>query len=266
MSDYDFDSVMARLTDKAKNVLQHAGNIARDMQCDFIGTEHLFLGITREKENVGAQVLKGLGIQHERAKAEVERMISPPLDILSKIDPKDPDREVSLTVSAKRLISIAGFEANKMDSNDIGPEHLLLAICVDITCTAALVLESIGIDCNSIYRKVFENLGHKPVDLDGLDSTEEDQDWPRNRPETGAMEFGDDYRGIFVRGDNALGIMSDLQIALHVDGKNVSDSTKRTIEYLIELFAESYQHGNAKTQIMNPFKDCFIEDKSADSS
>lgn len=85
---------------------------------------------------------------------------------------------------------------------------------------------------------------------------------PRNRPETGPMQFGpDEWRGIFFRGDNAMGFIAELQIALQLDGEKMSEHSRNAIENILSELGRSNHHVPDFVQIMKPFKECFLKDE-----
>tara|TARA_B100001778_G_scaffold334986_1_gene350441 strand:+ start:12797 stop:13102 length:306 start_codon:yes stop_codon:yes gene_type:complete len=85
--------------------------------------------------------------------------------------------------------------------------------------------------------------------------------FPRNRPESGPMIFGDDWRGLFIRGDNALGFIVDLETILMLDKDKLSEHSRKIIENMIWDFRRSNHHTPDRVQMMKPFKECFIKDE-----
>lgn len=85
-------------------------------------------------------------------------------------------------------------------------------------------------------------------------------DFPRNRPETGPMQFGDDWRGYFFRGDNAMGFLIDLQVALETDTK-MEDHTRKAIQDIVGELRRSNHHTPDRVQHMKPFTEAFVEDR-----
>lgn len=91
-------------------------------------------------------------------------------------------------------------------------------------------------------------------------------DMPRNRAETGPMIFGDDWRGIFIRGDNSMFFITQLQLVLELDGDNLSKHSKEVINGTINEFCRSNHHSPDKVQMMKPFKECFIKDEGENTN
>lgn len=84
---------------------------------------------------------------------------------------------------------------------------------------------------------------------------------PRNRPETGPMIFGQDWRGVFFRGDNAMFFIMELQLALQVDGEKMSEHSRNAIENILSELRRSNHFKPDKVQMMKPFEECFVKDE-----
>lgn len=86
-------------------------------------------------------------------------------------------------------------------------------------------------------------------------------DMQRNRAETGPIQFGDDWRGCYIRGDSAMHMINELNAVLILE-KNLNEHTKETIKWIQAELARSNQHTKDRVQMMKPFKECFIKDES----
>ena len=134
MSDGDrFD----KFTERAKKVLSLAQEEAQRFQHNYIGTEHLLLGLVREEEGVAARVLLKLGVELNRVREAVEFIIGRGDRIVLG--------EIGLTPRAKKVIELAIDEARHMNHHYIGTEHLLLGLIREGEGIAAGVLESLGV-------------------------------------------------------------------------------------------------------------------------
>src|ERR671936_326889 len=133
MSNDRFD----KFTERARKVLTLAQEEATRFNHNYIGTEHLLLGLVREGEGVAAQVLRSLGVELNRVRSAVEFIIG------------RGDRmivgEVGLTPRAKKVIELAVDEARRLSHHYIGTEHLLLGLLREGEGIAAGVLESLGV-------------------------------------------------------------------------------------------------------------------------
>jgi ATP-dependent Clp protease ATP-binding subunit ClpC len=110
-----------RFTDRARKVMGYARQEAERFNHDYIGTEHILLGLIREGGGVAAAVLENLGLELERIKLEVEKSITMGGGTLTL-------GEVPFTPRAKRVLELAVEEAQSLGHNYIGTEHLLLGL------------------------------------------------------------------------------------------------------------------------------------------
>lgn len=144
MSDRDrFD----KFTERARKVLSLAQEEAQRFQHNYIGTEHLLLGLVREEEGVAAKVLLKLGVELNRVREAVEFIIGRGDRIVLG--------EIGLTPRAKKVIELAIDEARSMKHHYIGTEHLLLGLVREGEGIAAGVLESLGVRLERVRRETF---------------------------------------------------------------------------------------------------------------
>jgi hypothetical protein len=126
-----------RFTDRARHVLTMAQDEAQRFNHNYIGTEHLLLGLVREGNGLGARVLASMGVELTKVRSAVEFIIGH--------GDRTVSREVGLTPPAKRVIELAIDEARRLGHNYIGTEHLLLGLVREGEGIAAGVLESLGV-------------------------------------------------------------------------------------------------------------------------
>jgi ATP-dependent Clp protease ATP-binding subunit ClpC len=141
-----------RFTQRVRKVLFLARDEAGRLQHDYIGTEHLLLGIIREGEGIAANVLRRLGIDFEKIQAAIEETVSPqsgPVTI----------GEIPFTPRAKRVLELSIDEARQHNHNYVGTEHLLLALIREGEGVAARVLNELGADHEAVKREVMKALG-----------------------------------------------------------------------------------------------------------
>ena len=123
-----------KFTERAKKVLVLAQEEAQRFNHNYIGTEHLLLGLVREGEGIAAKVLSNLGVELNKVRSAVEFIIG------------RGDRmvigDISLTPRAKKVIELSVEEARRLNHNHIGTEHLLLGLVREGEGIAAGVLES----------------------------------------------------------------------------------------------------------------------------
>jgi len=129
-----------QLTDRAKRVLDLAREEAARLKQDYVGTEHLLLGIIKEGEGTAIQVLLNLDIDIDEVARKIEESVSTDGGTMVQ------GTMLPITPRAKKVIEKAGFEARNLNSDFIGTEHLLLALIRDPESQAAAVLTGMGVD------------------------------------------------------------------------------------------------------------------------
>ncbi|MDD4182721.1 MAG: ATP-dependent Clp protease ATP-binding subunit [Candidatus Omnitrophica bacterium] len=141
-----------RFTERARKVLVLAKEEARRFNHDYIGTEHILLGLIREGEGVACAVLQNLGIDLERLRIEIEKLISPgsSASVLG---------EIPFTPRAKKALELAAEEAHNLGHNYIGTEHILLGLIREGEGLASQVLFSLGVDLRKIREEIAALLG-----------------------------------------------------------------------------------------------------------
>jgi hypothetical protein len=139
-----------RFTDRARRVVVLAQEEARLLDHNYIGTEHLLLGLIHEGEGVGAQALESLDISLESARAEVQRRIGHGAGM--------PEGHIPFTPRAKKVLELSLREALQLGHNYIGTEHILLGIVREAEGVGAEVLVALGADLSSARRAVIQLL------------------------------------------------------------------------------------------------------------
>jgi len=135
-----------RFTDRARNVLTLAQDEAQRFDHNYIGTEHLLLGLVRDGDGTAAQVLEDMGVELAKVRTAVEFIIG------RGDGPYSGD--FGLTPRAKRVIELAIDEARRLDHNYIGTEHLLLGLVREGEGIAAGVLASVGVNLDRVRHEV----------------------------------------------------------------------------------------------------------------
>jgi len=143
--------VFERFTDRARRVVVLAQEEARILDHNYIGTEHILLGLIHEGEGVAAKALKELGITEERARAEVEAIIGR--------GGSAPSGHVPFTPRAKKVLELSLREALQLGHNYIGTEHILLGIVSEGEGVAVQVLTQLGTDLETVRRTTVGLLG-----------------------------------------------------------------------------------------------------------
>jgi ATP-dependent Clp protease ATP-binding subunit ClpC len=127
-----------KFSERARRVLSLAQEEAQRLNHNYIGTEHILLGLVKEEEGVAARVLIAMGVSLPKMKQAVEYVIGP--------GEKTGTTGTGLTTRAKRVIELAIDEARQMGHNYIGTEHLLLGLLRENDGVAAGVLDSFNIN------------------------------------------------------------------------------------------------------------------------
>jgi len=142
--------VFERFTDRARRVVVFAQEEARMLDHNYIGTEHLLLGLIQEGEGVAARALDAMGISLEDARRDVEEIIGKGQDV--------PIGHIPFTPRAKKVLELALREALQLGHNYIGTEHILLGLVREGEGVAAQVLQKRGADLARVRETVVELL------------------------------------------------------------------------------------------------------------
>ncbi len=141
-----------RFTQRARKIIILAKEEARRFNHDYIGTEHLLLGLVREGEGVAAVVLQNLGVDLEIIRREVEKLVKPGPNTVVKGD-------IPFTPKSKKAIELAINEAQQLGHNYVGTEHLLLGLVREGEGVASRVLMNLGLSMDKIRAEIMEILG-----------------------------------------------------------------------------------------------------------
>ncbi|NQT22768.1 MAG: ATP-dependent Clp protease ATP-binding subunit [Candidatus Omnitrophica bacterium] len=141
-----------RFTERARKVILLAKEEAKRFNHDYIGTEHILLGLVREGEGVAAAVLASMGLSPGKIRIEVEKFVQPGPSTIIQGD-------IPFTPKAKKVIELAMDEARNLGHNYIGTEHLLLGLIREGEGVASQVLMSLGLDLDRVRMEVMNLLG-----------------------------------------------------------------------------------------------------------
>jgi len=149
-----------RFTDRARKVMQLANKEAQRFNHEYIGTEHILLGLVKEGSGVAANVLKNLDVDLRKIRLEVEKLVQsgPEMVTMGKL-PQTP--------RAKKVIEYSMEEARNLNHNYVGTEHILLGLLREQEGVAAQVLMNLGLKLEDVREEVLNLLGH------GLEGEEE---------------------------------------------------------------------------------------------
>ncbi|NUS43914.1 MAG: NDP-hexose 4-ketoreductase, partial [Mycobacteriaceae bacterium] len=139
-----------RFTDRARRVVVLAQEEARMLNHNYIGTEHILLGLIHEGEGVAAKSLESLGISLEGVRSQVEEIIGQ--------GQQAPSGHIPFTPRAKKVLELSLREALQLGHNYIGTEHILLGLIREGEGVAAQVLVKLGADLNRVRQQVIQLL------------------------------------------------------------------------------------------------------------
>jgi ATP-dependent Clp protease ATP-binding subunit ClpA len=144
----------ASFNDHMTSVLQFAGEEARRFNHKHIGTEHLLLGLMREREGVGPRVLSQHGLTYERVQQAVQFIIGR--------DDTDVTGDVRLTPRASKVLELAADHARDLEHDYIGTEHLLLGLLSEGEGVGVAIVQSAGVNLERVWANVYRVLGIPP--------------------------------------------------------------------------------------------------------
>jgi ATPase family associated with various cellular activities (AAA)./Clp amino terminal domain. len=142
-----------RFTERAQRVLILANEEAKALNHNYVGTEHILLGLLKENEGVAAQALHSLGVQFDDIRDRIESLIgrgTMPVDV------------IGYTPRAKRVLELSFVEARRLGHNYVGTEHILLGLLREGEGVAARVLMEMGVDLNRARDEVMKLLSQEP--------------------------------------------------------------------------------------------------------
>jgi ATP-dependent Clp protease ATP-binding subunit ClpC len=141
-----------RFTDRARKVMALANQEAQRFNHEYIGTEHILLGLVKEGSGVGANVLKNLDVDIKKLRLEIEKLVKSGPDMVSM-------GKLPQTPRAKKVIEYAIEEARALNHNYVGTEHILLGLLRESEGIAAQVLMNLGLKLEDVRQEVLNLLG-----------------------------------------------------------------------------------------------------------
>ncbi|MCR4316034.1 MAG: ATP-dependent Clp protease ATP-binding subunit [Planctomycetes bacterium] len=144
-----------RFTDRARKVMGLARQEAQKLNHEYIGTEHILLGLVQEGSGVAAHVLKRLDVDLAKIRSEIENLVETGQNFA-------PMGQLPFTPTAKRVLELSFEEANSLNHNYIGTEHLLLGLLREPEGVAAKVLINLNLKLDDVREEVLECLGADP--------------------------------------------------------------------------------------------------------
>ena len=169
---------MQQFTPRAQQVLALARKEAQNFKHNYIGTEHILLGIIKLGQGVAVNVLRKMGVNLENVSAEIER-------IVGKGASPESASDIQQTQRVKKVLAFASYEASQLHHNYIGTEHILLGLLREGEGVAATVLRELGIDINSCRNQILAELDPNFVGDFPDSNSEQEQQSPQEKMEAG---------------------------------------------------------------------------------
>jgi hypothetical protein len=154
-----------RFTDRARKVMQLANQEAQRFNHEYIGTEHILLGLVKEGSGVVATVLKKLDIDLDKIRLEVEKIVPSRTDMVTMC-------KLPVGPRAKKVVAYAIEEARSLNHNYVGTEHVLLGLLREQDGVAAQVLMNLGCKLEDVRKEILYVLGQNPVSDEGAADAE----------------------------------------------------------------------------------------------
>lgn len=149
-------SMWERFTDRARKVMQLAELEASRLNHEYIGTEHILLGLIAERFGVAGHVLQSLGVDLQKARRKVEERVPP-------LTTRRMSGALPIAPRAGQVIALSHEDAAKLQHNYVGTEHLLLGLTRDCDGVAAEMLVKMGLKLESVRDEVLNRLGHSQL-------------------------------------------------------------------------------------------------------
>ncbi len=208
-----------RFTDRARKVMQLANQEAQRFNHEYIGTEHVLLGLIKEGSGVAANVLKNLDVDLRKIRLEVEKLVQSGPDMVTM-------GKLPQTPRAKKVIEYSMEEARHLNHNYVGTEHILLGLLREQEGVAAQVLMNLGLKLEEVREEVLNLLGHGLEGEEtggrggrGGDSGEERESRKSSKSKTPALDsFGRDLTELAKQNklDPVIGRESEIERAIQV--------------------------------------------------
>jgi ATP-dependent Clp protease ATP-binding subunit ClpC len=198
-----------RFTDRARKVMALANQEAQRFNHEYIGTEHILLGLVKEGSGVGANVLKNLDVDLRKVRLEVEKLVKSGPDMVTM-------GKLPQTPRAKKVIEYAIEEARNLNHNYVGTEHLLLGLLREHDGVAAQVLMNLGLKLEEVREEVLNLLGA------GVESEEpqaQEKQGQSRKSKTPALDsFGRDLTELAREGqlDPVIGRMKEIERVIQI--------------------------------------------------
>src|SRR6476661_1456307 len=201
-----------RFTDRARKVMQLANQEAQRFNHEYVGTEHVLLGLVKEGSGVAANVLKNLDVDLRKIRVEVEKIVQSGPDMVTM-------GKLPQTPRAKKVIEYAIEEARNLNHNYVGTEHLLLGLLREQEGVAAQVLMNLGLKLEDVREEVLNLLGHNMDSGETSGPSERGTTSKGGKSKTPALDsFGRDLTELARQGklDPVIGRQNEIERVIQV--------------------------------------------------
>jgi len=201
-----------RFTDRARKVMQLANQEAQRFNHEYIGTEHILLGLVKEGSGVAANVLKNLDIDLRKIRLEVEKIVQSGPDMVTM-------GKLPQTPRAKKVIEYSIEEARNLNHNYVGTEHLLLGLLREQEGVAAQVLMNLGLKLEDVREEVLNLLGHNMATEESGGAGSGERQANKGKSKTPALDsFGRDLTELARQGklDPVIGRANEIERVIQV--------------------------------------------------
>jgi ATP-dependent Clp protease ATP-binding subunit ClpC len=201
-----------RFTDRARKVMQLANQEAQRFNHEYIGTEHILLGLVKEGSGVAANVLKNLDIDLRKIRLEVEKIVQSGPDMVTM-------GKLPQTPRAKKVIEYSIEEARNLNHNYVGTEHLLLGLLREQEGVAAQVLMNLGLKLEDVREEVLNLLGHNMATEESGAGSSGERQANKGKSKTPALDsFGRDLTELARQGklDPVIGRATEIERVIQV--------------------------------------------------
>ncbi|HEY3244685.1 MAG TPA: ATP-dependent Clp protease ATP-binding subunit [Phycisphaerae bacterium] len=201
-----------RFTDRARKVMALANQEAQRFNHEYIGTEHILLGLVKEGSGVGANVLKNLEVDLRKVRLEVEKLVKSGPDMVTM-------GKLPQTPRAKKVIEYAIEEARNLNHNYVGTEHLLLGLLREQDGVAAQVLMNLGLKLEEVREEVLNLLGAGSESEEGAAAQPAGSEAKKTKSKTPALDsFGRDLTELAREGklDPVIGRQNEIERVIQI--------------------------------------------------
>ncbi len=141
-------------TDKAKQALKYAEKISKELGHSYTGTEHILLGLIKQKDSLAGSVLAGFYVEEDKVLDYIDQLIAPvELAVFTSTE--------GYTPRAKSILAEARLEADKFHEEKVGTEHLLIAILKDFECIASKLLKTLNVNAREVFMEIINSMGEQ---------------------------------------------------------------------------------------------------------